>query len=482
MQGATPVVLPLLSRGDEPVLVRGLPSAALGRAPKPVSARRAEAARWDAPDSDPNDLPAQRWGIVAPVGESGDAALRALIPLVQLREKEQGAPAKIYRVGAGMDVRAALAFRDDVYRSEDVPEHERPRYLLMVGSPSECSLELQQVLAQGAFTGRLHFDTSEGKPDWGAYERYSNKVIEWTSRKPEAPPQALFYVARDGSAATNLAAERLVSPCAKKAEELRAAGQLKVGQITHLRYSATGSSALVEGLKSVAPSVFLSVAHGAGAPEGGWATSADQRNKQGALVLGPNVTLSADDVRAGAFLAGGIWFSLACYGAGTPSSSVYHPWLSRLATEGLYPADDLDRLVRALPQAGEAPFIAALPQAVLSNPEGPLAMIGHMDLAWAASFSDENHYDKSRASRILSTLRAVGNGSRAGVALDALMRSYREANDTLLADYQAEEDARDRAEPHEVDIERRASLWMLRNDLRGYVLLGDPAVRLPSPT
>jgi hypothetical protein len=73
----------------------------------------------------------------------------------------------------------------------------------------------------------------------------------------------------------------------------------------------------------------------------------------------------------------------------------------------------------------------------------------------------------------------MARGSRAGVALDALMRSYREVNDELLAGYHAEEDARVWKRPSPVDPMQRGSAFMLRNDLRGYVLLGDPAARLP---
>lgn len=70
-------------------------------------------------------------------------------------------------------------------------------------------------------------------------------------------------------------------------------------------------------------------------------------------------------------------------------------------------------------------------------------------------------------------------GSRAGVALEALVRFYRETNDALTSIYELEADARANGRPDPTDPAERAHLWMLRNDLRGYVLLGDPAARLP---
>jgi hypothetical protein len=45
--------------------------------------------------------------------------------------------------------------------------------------------------------------------------------------------------------------------------------------------------------------------------------------------------------------------------------------------------------------------------------------------------------------------------------------------------YESAEDARIAGRPDPIDPKKRGQTWMLRNDLRGYVLLGDPAVRLP---
>jgi hypothetical protein len=45
--------------------------------------------------------------------------------------------------------------------------------------------------------------------------------------------------------------------------------------------------------------------------------------------------------------------------------------------------------------------------------------------------------------------------------------------------YEAEENARRQGGDGAADRKERGHLWMARNDLRGYLLLGDPAVRLP---
>lgn len=187
--------------------------------------------------------------------------------------------------------------------------------------------------------------------------------------------------------------------------------------------------------------------------------------------------LSGDLLRGTPFLPGGMWFCLACFGAATPPRSLFRPWLELLGKQPAY-ENLLDDVLRSLPRPGERPFLAALPQAALANPEGPLAVIGHSDLAWIFGFAEVNDVSPSRASRIISALEVMANGSRAGVALDALMRFYRDVNDSLMADYQLRQDALTEGQPDPVDPERHGYRWMLRNDLRGYILLGDPAARI----
>jgi hypothetical protein len=78
----------------------------------------------------------------------------------------------------------------------------------------------------------------------------------------------------------------------------------------------------------------------------------------------------------------------------------------------------------------------------------------------------------------VGVIQALLNGHRAGVAVQRLMRFFAEVNTELTA----LQDTRARAGGGPIDDHeraRRGHLWMLRQDLAGYVLLGDPAVRLP---
>lgn len=473
-----------------PALEHGLPGDALAHAPRPARLPgNADALMRDAPDRDPNDLMHQRWGVVAPEGKAGDLVLDAVAPLIRQREHEQGADARIYRVTPGMSARDAVRWRNDIYRAEDVPEAERPRYLMVLGDLHHVSLELQQVMAHSAFVGRVHAGDASGEPDADGYAAYAAKAVMHVRAVENAgqarTPRLLLYVANDGTMATTVGRAQLVEPC-RAALEKRAGADAAMRDVARLISNAPGDGsppgALLRAAETPGPAILLSVTHGQGAPPGGWGSAARQRAEQGALLLGDGTILDAATLRGRRFLPGGMWFCLACFGAGTPQQSVFHAWLSSLVSHGV-PKGILAPVLASLPGPDDPrPFLSAMPQAALANPHGPLAMVGHVDLAWTYSFSDPRSMTRSIPSRILSVLDAWLRRARAGVALDALMRFYREANDGLMAGYQAQADAHVDGLPDPTDPLERAQLWMLRNDLRGYVLLGDPAARVSGLT
>jgi hypothetical protein len=457
----------LLTAADEyiPVLADGFAQGALDGAPRPE--RSAGSAVLEAPGADPNDLPAQRWGVVAPIGEAGDRMLAAVDALVQHRRAQQGAEPKIYRVRPDMDVVAAIRWRNDVYRAEDVPEDERPRYLMLLGDLHEVSIELQHVLAGGALVGRLQCE------DLGGFRQYAEKVVTAELAEAVTCGRAIYYSAEDSTRAVALGYERLIEPCLQQTREWSHTGRLAVSSVREVPPCDGQSTELLREAAAVGPAVMLSLSHGLGAPPRGWRTPKVQRERQGTLFLGTE-ELGASEIREATFLPGGVWMCVACFSAGTPSASAYAPWLSTLAAGGQSGASEV---LRSLPREGERPFVAALPQAALANPRGPLAVIGHIDLAWTFGFSDAQNQG-SRASRMFSTLRTLLEGARAGVALDGLMRTYRDTNDDLTSRYQRQRAAAAREQPDPEDPRQLGRLWMQRNDLRGYVLLGDPAARL----
>jgi hypothetical protein len=161
----------LLAAADDgrPVLGEGLSDEAVHGAPRPKKSKDAdEKGDWHLHGADLNDLPSQKWAVLAPEGPEGDRQIEAIQALIRLREREQGAPAQIYRVPSEMSAKEALEWKQEVYAPDDIPDEDRPYYLLMLGDLHHTSLELQHTLGAGALVGRVHFAHPEGETDLSA--------------------------------------------------------------------------------------------------------------------------------------------------------------------------------------------------------------------------------------------------------------------------------------------------------------------------
>ncbi|MBN8232603.1 hypothetical protein JYK02_34305 [Corallococcus macrosporus] len=471
----------LLSHADshQPVTPDGLPAEATASIPRGEDVRPHEESHlWD-DGEDPNSLPAQRWGLVAPEGPEGDRLIALIDPLIRHRQEQQdGHPVHVYRVKPEQ-AHASRSLEDFarwvrvVLDDEAVPVADRPRYLLFLGDFHQVPFELQQAAATSAFVGRLAFRREQD------YAAYADKVLRWErAPSPEAQARSLFFSVHDGTAATRTGYQSLVAPAIASARQARELGRFPARDVLEL--GVPGEVAVNELLEHAArpqPSILFSMSHGLGSPRAGWRSTDAKLALQGALNLGEGQHLDGAAVAERPFLPGGIWFLFACFGAGTPSRSAFHHWLRQLQAAGQF-SGRLDSLTAALPQPGERPFVAALPQAVLANPQGPLAVFGHVDLAWTYGFQDRDSR-AGKVSRFLEPLQQLARGRRAGLGLSWLLRGGHQANLELTTLYDQEEQARGAGRPAQVDAARRAHLWMLRQDLGGYVLLGDPAVRLP---
>jgi len=430
---------------------------------------------------DRSNLAKQRWGIVAPESkDGGDELLAAIKPLIDLRTQEQGAKPIEFRVPAKLDRKSIGDWLLKVYENESIHEDERPLYLCLLGSPSQISLEFQQNVAHSAYIGRIHFDKPDGSIDVEAYAEYAQKVVRYARHgyTPEQP-ELLYYVARDGTRATRNAVPKLVAPSVDASVRAVQRGKLNASvrevEADSVRHFFDAQIAVPNGKPR--PSVLLSVSHGLGGNEDDYGSFEAQRRRQGALVLGPKEVLDAEALAKETFLPGGLWLCFACFGAGTPATSEYFSWLSELAKLGVF-RESAQVVLNSLALSGQG-FIASLPQAALRNPNGPLAVVGHIDLAWNFSYIDLENPSESRSAKFTRALHAMAGGERMGFAHDEITEWFRSTNFTLSSMYEASDDARINKRPDPIDPKKRGPIWLLRNDLRGYVLLGDPAVRLP---
>jgi hypothetical protein len=457
---------------ESPTLEEGLSFDALSGATRPRDVVGIEG--YDHGGGDPNSLPDQRWGLVVPEGFAGDRLLEIVEPLRKARGEQQGSPPLVFRAPPGLGPEAVSAWVSEKYLDESIEQSDRPRYLTILGDADLISWDTQQRLAADLYVGRLCFPREED------YEAYIHKILASERAKP-APARALFHTVLDGSAATSIGHRGLMTPTIESSRAGRENGTFKAGEVVSV---GDGGAASVDDFFAAAtssdPALMFSISHGAGAPRSGWANDEEQRRLQGAMSFGGGARITAEDVAKRTFLPGGAWFYFACFGAGTPSESAFHHWLAALRDLGLF-GRNIDSVLKSLPGKGARPFVAALPQAALANPNGPLAVMGHVDLAWTFSFQDVGTTNKFRPARFQDIFRTIVEGGRIGAGYSELARTFNLANADLNAMYDADERVKVRGGAVADDNTRKtrkATLWMLRQDLTAYVLLGDPAAYL----
>ncbi|WP_428264808.1 hypothetical protein [Haliangium sp.] len=427
---------------------------------------------------DPNSLRDQGWAVIVPHGPEGDHLLALAAPLLAQRADDLDVDAvDVYRVPAGMTAAQSVHWVDHVLVGNR-PLSEIPGYVCVLGDPEQVSFELQQVLSAGFAVGRIGFQRDED------YHAYVDKLLAWELAPLAARARAVFFTARDGTPATTLGHRLLMQPTVTDVCERSQRGAYPLTEVLSFDHADPVAAAddMLDATADGAPTMLMTLSHGLGAPRRGWRSDDHQRALQGALCLGQGEHITADELTRGRFLPGGLWFVFACFGLGTPHHSVYHQWLRRLRDLGEF-GSGLDAVMHSLPDPGKPGFLAALPQAVLANPNGPLAILGHLDLAWSYSFQDVEKVSRSeRHRRFEPMLAPLLRGQRAGLAITGLERARSQVRTDLTTAADADALAQVSGLGDHASAAERVRLghrWMLHHDLAGYLLLGDPAARLP---
>jgi hypothetical protein len=417
-------------------------------------------------DIELEDLTQAGWAIVFHQDED-QAVKDAFAPLIEHRREQIGDDniVKILEYRDGDQVIPWLA-RHKIKFGPVEPE-KVPYYVLIVGSPGRIPFVFGQALDVAYAVGRLHFN------DAGQYRQYVESLIEYekAAKAPNTKEIVFWGPSNKNDKPTKLSSEHLIRPLAlgaegKKSVVERAAKFSKVaytGKLFDPENSTKENllSVFNPGAGKIGPCFLFTASHGIGWPNG----DPNQSGAQGALLcqdfpgrgLGPLKSdhyFAAADLPKEARVQGLVCFHFACFSAGTPE------------------ADRFSYAPGAPPQTlAPHPFFSALPQALLSHPNGAaLGVIGHIERAWQNSI-----ITAGAGTQLLPFENAIGVIA-AGQPLGWALKEFNEvfaASAVSLTNI-----LRDKDGGVEISDRKIAELWLERNDAEGYVLMGDPAARM----
>ena len=335
---------------------------------------------------------------------------------------------------------------------------------MLVGTPNDIPYRFQYQLDVMRGVGRLDFgDNIQAYADYA-----QNVVAAETGQVTRSRSAAFFGTANPSDKATRLSARYLVQPLYDNLQNAVMDNEIALNApwewlppiVGEGRATKSTLTQLLGGQPELSPALLFTASHGMEFPAG----HPYQMPFQGSLLCqdwpGPGSDIrrdyyfAAEDIASNANMLGMIAMLFACYGAGTPE-------LDQFAMQAFKVREKI------APQG----FTAALPQRMLQK--GALAVIGHVERAWGYSFISPSGNVDNQA--FVTALRMLMNGNPVGLATDPSFNlRYAGLSSDLNSDL--EELKWDPAYLNDYELAHR---WTANNDARSYVIIGDPAVRIP---
>lgn len=407
---------------------------------------------------DPKNLAEAGWGIIFPANIDPEIKT-ALHPLIKHRRQTSGNYFREYTISPGTSVGDFLG-KWGANIADPANPAKVPYYLLIVGDFQDIPFDFQYQLDVQYAVGRIYFQKPED------YKQYAESVVKAETTNLSLPCRLnLFGTRNPDDRPTQLSADRLIQPLDKffKSDPIFQKNNAHWQIETHLEKQATKAqlSQLLGGKDT--PALLFTASHGVGFPK----DHPLQLRHQGAIVcqewLGPrncpepmpeDYYFSADDISESNHLLGLISFHFACYGAGTSQ------------------IDQFGHKRNSWPEIAPHSFIANLPQRLLSHPNGgALAFVSHVDRAWGQSYSWGALQEQIGSFH--STLQRLIEGHPIGSAIEFINERYAAIATELTKELWYIHATGRQANPVELSY-----LWTANNDARGYMIIGDPAVRL----
>jgi hypothetical protein len=406
------------------------------------------------------------WGLIFAQNDPHVEEIKgALHELLELRQQQAGARYQVLAGDKGYQPgtthkpgESGQQFLTRFGVGPGVTDYDRlPYYLLIVGDPERIPFEFQYALQTQYAVGRLYFQTP------AEYSRYARSVVQSENGSFSLPPTiALFGPQDPADSATTQALDRLFSPLLDTLLDRQRDRDWKIDDVLESDATKTRLLNLLGGPET--PALLFSGSYGASTP----AHDPEQQEIQGAIMCqvtptprsgvkpeSPQDYLAAGDIGEEARLLGSIAFLFGGWSAGTPHLDSFPS--NRGGQKELAPS----------------PFIARLPQRLLGHAKGGmLAVIGHVDQAWTTSFSWRgvelaiNHFS--------GTLRRLMEGYTVGAAAEPITQRYHQLSSMLAEELQQVFFYDGKRDDPEL-----AQLNLYTVDTRNFIILGDPAVRLP---
>lgn len=335
-----------------------------------------------------------------------------------------------------------------------------PKYILIVGDPEQVPFSFQSFLDSTAFVGRLALDTVDD------LARYVEKVLRLEDAPAPAVARETLFFAPDGGFddPTFYSRRNMAAPLADLVRKQHGIDVRSIEGDEASRKNLRAACALRS------PALVFVAAHGIG---GGDDDLQTRRRYNGAICCADSDGWSlgsafcADDVPLDLpFLEGAAFFQFGCFGYGTPAQSDFLHWLGDA------------------PVASGQSTVSALPKALLAHPRGPIAYVGHVDLAWLHAFTDPDAPGlrrlHNRLTPFVAAVDALLRLQPVAMAMEGMNSRYNQHN-LLLTSLFDRMKRRGQAFSEE-HWARLIDLFICRGDAQNYFVLGDPAAQLRIPT
>jgi hypothetical protein len=349
-------------------------------------------------------------------------------------------------------------------------QRQPPKYILIIGDPNEIPFEFQSMLSDVAFVGRLDFDDIE------ELKTYSEKVKKMEEQDKLVEKEVTFFATDH-----EINSSGCYDPTHYNQSDI---DTYLVPEISGLEFkpnkllknNATKKD-LLDNLQKSRPCIAYASCWGVNASDEALNV---QKQVTGALCcqgdyskgFNPDLVLTAGEIPEDPFLEGGLFFQQSSFSYGSPAISSLSHWVSDGESLGIKK------------QLAPTDFVAPLPKRLVYHKRGPLAFIGHLDELLAYGYAKNETPGAERRERIepiRAVLNDILNGRPIGYALNQMTMRRSVLNTSIANNINKTITAFLNADTDEARLRvalPMANLFLMRNEVKNYMIFGDPAVRL----